>query len=337
LSAFIGCGGGGGPAVSHYTVTDLGYANGVFSINKSGQFLLTTANPQVASPTLKTYLVSGSSRTEVDTLNGTPVTLSALNDAGQLLGTFVPGGAANGASDWFLYTGGMLTDLTANLNTLFPSAAFNNSGQVALMTQQPPRTAQNPIHLMLYSSGTITDLGNPFGATSGTVVAINDVGQITGTYANAQGAKHGFLYSSGQFTDLGTLGGLDVIPSAINNQGQVTGTSDLGNPDVSDISERHNFLYSNGKMIDIIPNNDRSGDPSAMNNLGQVVGSYQGYTQAGIFAFLYTNSMLIDLTSRIPAGSGWTLERATGINDRGQIVGLGLLNGQQHAFLLTPQ
>jgi hypothetical protein len=39
-----------------------------------------------------------------------------------------------------------------------------------------------------------------------------------------------------------------------------------------------------------------------------------------------------DLTMLLPAGSGWTLEAASGINDRGQIVG----NGSNGAFLLTP-
>ena len=38
----------------------------------------------------------------------------------------------------------------------------------------------------------------------------------------------------------------------------------------------------------------------------------------------------------IPAGSGWALQSANGINDRGQIVGTGLHNGHTRAYLLTP-
>jgi hypothetical protein len=34
--------------------------------------------------------------------------------------------------------------------------------------------------------------------------------------------------------------------------------------------------------------------------------------------------------------SGWSLSVATAINDAGQIVGAGMLEGQTHAFLLTP-
>jgi probable HAF family extracellular repeat protein len=39
----------------------------------------------------------------------------------------------------------------------------------------------------------------------------------------------------------------------------------------------------------------------------------------------------------IPAGSGWVLIEAQGINASGQIVGMGTHNGQEHAYLLTPQ
>jgi hypothetical protein len=40
------------------------------------------------------------------------------------------------------------------------------------------------------------------------------------------------------------------------------------------------------------------------------------------------------LNSLIGAGSGWTLDAAFAVNDGGQIVGTGQLNGIEHAFLL---
>ncbi len=36
------------------------------------------------------------------------------------------------------------------------------------------------------------------------------------------------------------------------------------------------------------------------------------------------------------SGNGWTLQHAVGINNLGQIVGTGLLNGVSESFLLTP-
>ena len=44
-----------------------------------------------------------------------------------------------------------------------------------------------------------------------------------------------------------------------------------------------------------------------------------------------------DLNDLIPSGSGWTLRVGVKINNRGQITGFGVVNGQTHAFLLTPQ
>jgi hypothetical protein len=52
---------------------------------------------------------------------------------------------------------------------------------------------------------------------------------------------------------------------------------------------------------------------------------------------LRSGGRLPDLNDVIPSGSGWTLQWAVAINDRGQITGYGVVNGQTHAFLLTPQ
>jgi probable HAF family extracellular repeat protein len=46
---------------------------------------------------------------------------------------------------------------------------------------------------------------------------------------------------------------------------------------------------------------------------------------------------MFDLNDLIPAGSGFTLISANGINDAGQITGNGITAaGATHAFLLTP-
>ena len=45
---------------------------------------------------------------------------------------------------------------------------------------------------------------------------------------------------------------------------------------------------------------------------------------------------MYDLNNLIPANSGWTLVNASAINDLGQIVGNGLVNGAGHAFRLDP-
>ena len=68
-----------------------------------------------------------------------------------------------------------------------------------------------------------------------------------------------------------------------------------------------------------------------INQAGDIVGG----TTAGA-AFIYQGGVRTDLNTLLPAGSGWKLEIASGINDRGQIAGTGVIGGVRHAFLLTP-
>ena len=81
-----------------------------------------------------------------------------------------------------------------------------------------------------------------------------------------------------------------------------------------------------------------------INNLGQVVGfsgtNHDFYTADGngLRAFLYSDNILYDLNDLIAPGSNpsFTLTAASAINNNGQIVGRGAVNGELHAFLLTP-
>ncbi|HEX5242154.1 MAG TPA: hypothetical protein VFW23_02745 [Tepidisphaeraceae bacterium] len=72
-----------------------------------------------------------------------------------------------------------------------------------------------------------------------------------------------------------------------------------------------------------------------INDAGQVVGeAYDSNILA--HAFIYTNGTMQDLNLLIDPNSGWQLGFAYGINDAGQITGYGQLDGENHAFLLTP-
>lgn len=53
-------------------------------------------------------------------------------------------------------------------------------------------------------------------------------------------------------------------------------------------------------------------------------------------AFLVEDGVYHDLNSLIDVDSGWVLQDANAINDHGQIVGRGRIDGETHAYLLTP-
>jgi len=77
----------------------------------------------------------------------------------------------------------------------------------------------------------------------------------------------------------------------------------------------------------------------AINGRGQAVGQSGRYWFAGpsdTRALLWQEGRVHDLNDCIPAGSGWVLASARGINDRGWIVGAGKRDGRARAFLLLP-
>ena len=121
---------------------------------------------------------------------------------------------------------------------------------------------------------------------------------------------------------------------AINNTGQIVGWSGTSTGAV------HGFFWSsNIGMTDLVA---LSGWPnanaSAVNDIGDVVGLvYDGLGHDLAVRWSRDHSSVVDLNTLMPAFSGWTLTSALGVNNTGQIVGHGTHNGQERAFLLTPQ
>src|SRR3954454_3323968 len=77
---------------------------------------------------------------------------------------------------------------------------------------------------------------------------------------------------------------------------------------------------------------------NAINAAGQIVGTADPLCTPcpAPRAWLWQAGTFTLLDDLLPAGSGWSLQQANGINDRGQIVGAGLHNGHVRAYLLTP-
>ncbi len=164
-------------------------------------------------------------------------------------------------------------------------------------------------HAFLYTNGQVVDLGT-LGAEWSEARDINDSGQVVGRFgSDSPSFNSAFLYD-GIMHDLGAL-----VAWAINDAGVITGG---------------NVILRNGVVTQFPPPLYGAQD---INNLDHVVGGDPGCEGRG---FLVTPNAAIDLTAALPPGSGWVLCSANGINDAGQIVGIGRINGNKHAFLLTP-
>lgn len=137
-----------------------------------------------------------------------------------------------------------------------------------------------------------------------------------------------------EIVDLGVLpGGTSSFAEAINDQGHVVGSSDVGD------TISHAFLWRRGRMIDLGTLGGGPSDSSGatdINNRGQIVGSSTIAVSEGDFtthAFLWHRGRMIDLGTL-----GGPQSFATGINDRGDVVGYSSpagepAGGNVHAFL----
>src|SRR5258705_9787255 len=102
--------------------------------------------------------------------------------------------------------------------------------------------------VFLYSDHRITDLGT-FGGEDGIVVAVNDSGQMVGSYGKESKADYAeriaFLYGGGKVINLGTLGGKMITAMDLNNAGQVVGYGQTPG------GESHAFIYAGGVLTDL--------------------------------------------------------------------------------------
>lgn len=313
-----------------YNLTDLGSNIGT-AINSSGQ--VTGINLSSNNP----FLFSNGVINVIGSLGGNAWG-NDINDSGQITGeSYLVG---NVKTHSFLYSNGVMSDLgTLNGGTATKSwgAGINNSGQIAGTSY----LADAVSHAFTYSNGVMTDIGT-LGGTESWGYDINNSGQVlgasypTGSSYSPTGntVSHAFIYSNNVMTDIGTLGGNYSLGLRINDSGQVTGISST---QINNDNKTYAFIYSNGVMTDLGTLGGTGSGGDGLNSLGEVVGWSQITGDSALHAFIYSNGVVQDLNTLMALSiSGLVLNHATDINDSGQIVVSGMLNGNQHGFILTP-
>lgn len=277
---------------------------------------------------------------------------NAINDVGQIVGIYHQEHVGPTYDRAFLWQNNQVTEL----NPLKPhgtseACAINNSGQIVGQEDMGGGgfDSLNVHHAVLWQKNQPTDLGT-LGGDDSLATSINNSGQIVGRANLTQNDghhqfSHACLWQNGKITDIGTLGGNSSQAFFINDKAQVVGYSTLtsASPVEGQHPIRHGFIWQNGKMIDLgtLPGGLDS-TPLCINNNGCVVGIATIQHGSGWFslAFVWQNGKMVDLNSALPTGTSWILERASAINDKGQIVAMGYDHKDKvrlHAFLLTPK
>ena len=258
---------------------------------------------------------SSYSLTDLGTLSGDTKSVGfGLNDGGQAVGDSSNPTAAIAT----LFSNGKAVNLGSLGGDVSLATSINSVGQITGRSTIPGETQ---FHAFLYSSGVMKDINSASLFPAGTYAyGINKSGQVVGQGLVTSSNFHAFLYSGGQMIDLGTLpGGSQASANAINDVGQVVGTSDgvivTSKKTTQYISDA--FLYANGQLIDLgTPAGSYASQANAINSSGQIVGVIY-ISGLPSHAALYSNGVWTDLGA-FPGASG---TKATGINSVGQIVG----------------
>jgi probable HAF family extracellular repeat protein len=343
-----------------YTILDLGTLGG-FGSSSAGYNTLNASGQVVGTSFLSGNVTNDAYRTapnsaispgnDLGNFGGNGSDARGINASGQAVGSSdttgntakhafrtSANGAINAASD--LGTLGGTNSFGWGVNVLGQAVGYSDIAGNS--TTHAFRTAPNGVITALGDLGTL-------GGSSSVAFGLNASGQTVGSaYTPGDAAFHGFRTTAdGVITlasDLGTLGGTNAQAFAINDSGQVVGYSFLPNN-----VDFHAFRTTASGGVSAASDLGTLGGTAdgytsyayAINSLGQVVGTSKTPTDptrdTNHAFFADVTGPMQDLNDLIPAGTGWVLREAHGINDSGQIAGFGTApNGEQHAFLLTP-
>ncbi|HUI56654.1 MAG TPA: hypothetical protein VLY04_16875 [Bryobacteraceae bacterium] len=243
-----------------------------------------------------------------------------LNDRGQIVGL-----AENGTSDPTCVTGG-----TAFQILRFEAVRWGAGGRIQELHPLPGDTV-----------GFATGI-NIQGESVGSSGLCSNTGYLTplGPFA-----PHAVLWdSNGSPTDLGHLEGTPAgvynVATSINDRGDVVGFACVG-PDTNPATcTEDTFLWTREtgmQDLGLYPGSFATGPPCChtINNKGQIVGT-AFFPDGSEAAVVWQGKVPVALNTLIPQNTGWNLECAQGINDAGEIIGFGTINGSTHAFLAKP-
>lgn len=171
----------------------------------------------------------------------------------------------------------------------------------------------------LMDRGVISRIPPPPGHTGSAPRAINAIGEIVGTTDTG-----GFVFKGGASRLLG-----DFTPEDINNRGIACGATSAGVPALCGTRQTPLVVLERP-----LPAGLTNGILYGVNDAGVAVGQ-AWKTLAASAAFIVDGDMSLDLNTLVET-PGWDLITAKGINNAGQIVGLGWNNRRLMGYLASP-
>ena len=295
---------------------------------------------------------------------------NSLNDSGEVVGVLV---AYNTPTRAFIWSGSGAAQMLASPAT--SANAINNRGDVLVISDSGTlvRSADGSVRPLASPPGVEWSQSNDIN-DDGTILMVGWRGpgqparsfrlhgngtsdQVDGFYPYSQmGAMNAHGAAAGQVEDGamvhaavweagGTLRLLADPPQAtrpralaMNDAGLVVGEYDYSEDGAPRIGMAVWRPDGELQLIPFLAGHDvYSQGPRGINNRGDVVGNIN-LTSHSNRAFLWNEAEgVMDLQTLLDeSGAGWQLEWATDINDAGQIIGLGIYQGVEQTFIMTP-
>ncbi len=228
-------------------------------------------------------------------------------------------------------------DDTIILANLGGSATYGNGINGAEQVVGVSMIANGQYHAFAFTLGVVgmTDLGVLAGGWGSAAFAVTEEGLTVGQSSSTASVRRATTFAP--VAELGALPG-----AAASTECAALAVSDATTPHVvgwsygPGLSHPHAVLWQDGGVSDlgVLPGGDWS-EAYAVNDAGIVVGTARA-ADMYLHAVLWQDGQILDLNDVLPAGSGWVLNEARGVNNLGQVVGRGTYLGHDRAFLLTP-
>ena len=244
----------------------------------------------------------------------------SINNEGQIVGT----------STWnnedlfkgFLWQESVLKQLESGETNASQAFSINEKGQIA---------GYDGADAVIWNGERIQ---RKLTGSSGRAYDVNENNQVVGSIDDGI-IKAVYWSENGELTELHVEGSSFSEAYGINNSRWVVGTYLPASPSKTSSNSTSTEPIRKSNALFSIRQHVPSKGGTMHGDSSEPVHQTHA-TNSELRAFLWQGGTLVDLNEIIDPSSGWVLLEARGINNAAQITGIGLLNGQQKAFLLSP-